>query len=137
MDGNLLLEVLTPMRKVLSAQVSECAFPTEERGYYGILPGHTPLLTPVGDGLITFVQKGKKGILTVFGGFAEVSPDKVTILASESESPEAFDVTVLEGLRQNALNAIKEAKDPGSLAAAQKELDATNIRLQATDISDN
>ncbi|MCE1229501.1 MAG: ATP synthase F1 subunit epsilon [Firmicutes bacterium] len=131
MDGHLLLEVVTPERKVFSAEVSELSFPTATRGYYGILPGHTPIMTPVGDGLITYVQQGQKHVLTVFGGFAEVGPDRVTILARESELPESLDATALEVTRQEALKRVKEAKDPHDLAQAQADLTAAELRLQA------
>lgn len=131
MDGHLLLEVVTPERKVFSAEVSELAFPSAHRGYYGILPGHTPVMTPVGDGLVTYVQEGRKHVLTVFGGFAEVGPDRVTLLARESETPEMLDATALEGARQEALRRLKEALDPQEAAAAQAALEAAQIRLQA------
>ena len=131
MDGHLLLEVVTPERKVFSAEVSELSFPTAHRGYYGILPGHTPVMTPVGDGLITYVQNGQKFLLTVFGGFAEVGPDRVTILARESETPEMLDATTLTVARQEALQRLKEAKEPLDLAKAQADLDAAEIRSQA------
>lgn len=131
MDGHLLLEVVTPERKVFSAEVSELAFPSAHRGYYGILPGHTPVMTPVGDGLVTYVQEGRKHVLTVFGGFAEVGPDRVTLLARESETPEMLDATALEGARQEALRRLKEALDPQETAAAQAALEAAQIRLQA------
>lgn len=131
MDGHLLLEVVTPERKVFSAPVSEISFPTAHRGYYGILPGHTPVMTPVGDGLITYVQEGRKHLLTVFGGFAEVGPDRVTVLARESETPEMLDATDLENTHQEALKRLKEAQDPAGTAAAQEAVDAALIRLQA------
>jgi len=131
MDGHLLLEVVTPERKVFSAEVSELSFPTAHRGYYGILPGHTPVMTPVGDGLITYFQNGQKRVLTVFGGFAEVGPDRVTVLARESETPEMLDAATLEGARQDALKRLKEAKDPQELAIAQADLDAAAIRALA------
>lgn len=131
MDGHLLLEVVTPQRKVFSAEVSELSFPTAHRGYYGILPGHTPVMTPVGDGLITYIQNGQKLLLTVFGGFAEVGPDRVTILARESETPEMLDAAALEIARQEAQKHLKEAQDPLAIATAQADLDATGIRFQA------
>jgi F-type H+-transporting ATPase subunit epsilon len=131
MDGHLLLEIVTPERKVFSAEVSELSFPTEYRGYYGILPGHTPLMTPVGDGLITYIQDGQKHLLTVFGGFAEVGPDRVTILARESETPEMLDATALATGRQEALKRLKESPDPQALAEAQAALTAVEVRLQA------
>ena len=131
MDGHLLLEIVTPERKVFSAEVSELSFPTAHRGYYGILPGHTPVMTPVGDGLITYIQNGQKHLLTVFGGFAEVGPDRVTILARESETPEMLEATALEIARQDAQKRLKEAQEPTELASAQADLDAALIRTQA------
>jgi len=131
MDGHLLLEVVTPERRVFSAEVSELSFPTAHRGYYGILPGHTPVMTPVGDGLLTYIQNGQRLVLTVFGGFAEVGPDRVTILARESETPEMLDAAALETTRQNAQQRLKEAKDPQESAEAQALLTTTEVRLQA------
>ena len=131
MDGHLLLEIVTPLLKVFSAEVSELSFPSAHRGYYGILPGHTPVMTPVGDGLITYVQNGQKHLLTVFGGFAEVGPDRVTILARESETPEMLEATALESARQDAQKRLKEAQEPTELARAQADLDAALIRIQA------
>jgi len=131
MDGHLLLEVVTPERRVFSAEVSELSFPTAHRGYYGILPGHTPVMTPVGDGLLTYIQNGQRLVLTVFGGFAEVGPDRVTILARESETPEMLDAAALETTRQNAQQRLKEAKAPQESAEAQALLTTTEVRLQA------
>jgi F-type H+-transporting ATPase subunit epsilon len=125
------LEVLTPERRVFSAQVSELQFPTAERGMYGILPGHTPLITAVGDGLVTFTLDGGKHLLTVFGGFAEVGPDHVTILARVSETVEMIDVERAEAARQRALKLLKEAQNETDLDNAQARLRASLIRLEA------
>jgi ATP synthase F1 epsilon subunit len=92
MTEPILLEVVTPERRVFAQQVSELQFPTLDLGYYGILPGHTPLMTAVGDGLIHYTQNGQKHWLTVFGGFAEVGPDHVTILARASETVDMIDL---------------------------------------------
>ncbi len=131
MSEPILLEVVTPQRRVLAAQVSEVAFPSAHRGYYGILPGHTPVMTPVGDGLLYFTQEGKKHWLTVFGGFAEVGPDHVTILARESETVDMIDLDRVEAERQHALKLLKEAESEHDLALAQAQLDASLIRMEA------
>lgn len=127
MDGHLLLDVVTPERKVLSAEVTEVQFPTEHRGMYGILPGHTPVVVPVGDGLVSFVQEGVRRQITVFGGFAEVGPEKVTLLARESETPEMLDADALQAAEREALARLKTGTD----ASAQAELERIRIRLQA------
>jgi F-type H+-transporting ATPase subunit epsilon len=131
MTDSILLEVLTPERRVFSAQVAELQFPTADRGYYGILPGHTPLMTAVGDGLLIYTQDGQKHTLTVFGGFAEVGPDQVTILARESETVDMIDIEQVQAERLRALQLIKEAASPHDLGKAQAALDACLIRLQA------
>ena len=131
MSQSIKLEVVTPERPVFSAEVSEVQFPTASRGYYGILPGHTPLMTAVGDGLLYYVRDGQKHWLTVFGGFAEVGPDRVTILARESETVDMIDLEQVEAQRQRALKLLKEAVTEHDLTSAQAALDASLIRLQA------
>jgi F-type H+-transporting ATPase subunit epsilon len=131
MSQSIKLEVVTPERPVFSAEVSEVQFPTAAHGYYGILPGHTPLMTEVGDGLLYYVQDGQRHWLTVFGGFAEVGPDRVTILARESETVDMIDLERAEASRQRALKRLKEAQTEDDTAVAQAKLDASLIRLQA------
>jgi len=132
MSNPIKLEVLTPERLVFSATVSEVQFPTAFRGYYGILPDHTPVLTPVGDGLVLFKHDDDtEGCLTVFGGFAEVGPDRLIILARESETPEQLDVAQIDRAQEAAMALLKEAKDNTELLEAQRRLDACLIRRQA------
>lgn len=125
------LEVITPERQVVSVQVAELQFPTISSGYYGILPGHTPVVTPVGDGLVTFVKDAKKHWVTVFGGFAEVTSDRVTILARISETVDMIDVGRAEAARLRAMRAASEAKFEHDLDRAQASLRASLIRLSA------
>ncbi len=131
MAGQLLLEVVTPERRVFSAQVQDVMFPTVHRGYYGIKPDHTPVLTPVGNGLIHFTQEGQKHWLTVFGGFAEVGPDHVTILARESETVDMIDLSQAEADKAHALKILKEAQTEHDMDEAQASLEASIIRIQA------
>jgi F-type H+-transporting ATPase subunit epsilon len=131
MSDHILLEVVTQERRVLSTHASELQFRTAARGYYGILPGHTPTLTPLGDGLLYYVQNGEKRWLTVFGGFAEVGPEHVTILARVSETLDLLDVEQVKAERLRAEKELKESQTPEELAKAQSALDASLIRLQA------
>jgi F-type H+-transporting ATPase subunit epsilon len=131
MSQTIKLEVVTPERPVFSAEVAEVQFPTATRGYYGILPGHTPVMTEVGDGLLYYIQDGQKHWLTVFGGFAEIGPDHVTILARESETMDTLDLERAEASRQRALKLLKDAHTEHDMAAAQAKLNASLIRLQA------
>ena len=131
MTDSILLEVLTPERRVFSAQVSEAQFPTAEMGYYGVLPGHTPLVTALGSGLIYYTEGGQKHWLTVFGGFAEVGPDHITVLARISETVDMIDADRAESARVRALKLIKDAETEDDLDRAQVALSASLIRLQA------
>jgi F-type H+-transporting ATPase subunit epsilon len=127
----ILLEVVTPERKVLSVHVSDVQFPTAAKGYYGILPGHTPTLTPLGDGLLYFTEGGEKRWLAVFGGFADVGPDHVSVLARVAETPDMLDPEQVKKERALAEKQVKEAQDPEALARAQALLNASQIHLQA------
>ncbi len=125
------LEVLTPDRKVLSAKVTEVQFPTEHRGYYGILPDHTRIMTPLGDGLLHFVQEGQRRRITIFGGFAEVGPDHVSILAREAETLEMLDPATVEAAYLAAQKAVKDARNPEEVEAAQVQYRLASVRKQA------
>jgi F-type H+-transporting ATPase subunit epsilon len=127
----ILLEVVTPNKRVFGAQVSEVSFPSAANGYYGILPGHTPVMTPLGQGLIYYVQGGEKHWLTVFGGFAEVNSNHVTVLARESETVDEIDLDRAEAARQRALKLLKEAQTETDLDAALAALDRSIIRIEA------
>src|SRR5436190_10197720 len=87
----LTLEVVTPERKILSEVVDEVVLPGRD-GYLGVLPGHAPLLTSLKIGQVEYRQGSEKSYLSLAWGFAEVLPDKVTILADVAERPEEIDV---------------------------------------------
>ncbi|HNX30034.1 MAG TPA: ATP synthase F1 subunit epsilon [Holophaga sp.] len=137
MTDHILLEVVTPECRVLSTRVSEVQFRTAARGYYGILPGHTPTLTPLGDGLLHYTQGGEKRWITVFGGFAEVGPEHVTILARLSETLEKLDPAKVKAEAQQAEKRLKEAQTPEDLEQARTALDACLVRMQALGHSDH
>jgi F-type H+-transporting ATPase subunit epsilon len=99
------LEVVTPSRRVLESRAREVRIPGS-LGELGVLPGHTPLLTSLGTGQVTWFDGEMSGNLVVQGGFAEIQPDAVTVLASVAETVEEID---LEAART-------------SLAAAQEKL---------------
>jgi F-type H+-transporting ATPase subunit epsilon len=87
----LLLEVVSPARRLLSEEVDEVRIPGV-LGELGVLPGHTPLLTALGTGPVSFTKASRERMLVVQGGFAEVLPDRVTVLARIAETPEEVDV---------------------------------------------
>lgn len=85
------LEIVTPEKKVVDTKAEEVQIPGKN-GYLGILPGHAPLITELAVGEITYRDGGSEQKLAVAWGFAEVLPDKVTILAETAERPNEIDV---------------------------------------------
>src|ERR1700733_12380227 len=87
---NIELQVVTPERHVLQETVQAVEMPGKE-GYLGILPGHAPLITELGIGILAYRKDGQTRYLTVIHGYAEVLPDRVIVLAEVSERAEEID----------------------------------------------
>jgi F-type H+-transporting ATPase subunit epsilon len=87
------LEIVTPEKKVVDTAATEVQIPGKN-GYLGILPGHAPLITELAVGEVTFRlgNNNEEQRLALAWGFAEVLPDKVTILAETAERPSEIDV---------------------------------------------
>jgi len=87
---NIELQVVTPERHVLQANVQAVEIPGKE-GYLGILPGHAPLITELGIGILAYRKESETHYLTLIHGYAEVLPDRVIVLAETSERAEEID----------------------------------------------
>jgi len=86
MAGNTFqLEVATPERLFVDAQVTEAELPGKD-GYMGVLPGHAPLLSALGKGTLTYSENGAKHVLNIDGGFVEVFDNHVRVLADHAEA---------------------------------------------------
>src|SRR6476619_3631587 len=85
------LQIVTPERLRLREQVDEVEIPGSE-GYFGVLPGHTPLLAALAIGELWYRQGQEKTYLSIAFGFAEVLPDRVTILARLAEKAGDIDL---------------------------------------------
>ena len=97
----MLLELATPTRQLVSEEVDEVVAPGSE-GYFGVLPGHAAFLATLGSGEVVY-RRGRDEIhLAVHGGFAEVTPERVIILAETAERPEEIDRQRAERARQRA-----------------------------------
>jgi F-type H+-transporting ATPase subunit epsilon len=81
----LTLEVVTPEKALVTEQVDEVQLPGSE-GYFGVLPGHTPLLASLKQGTMWYRIGGQKHELPVVSGFAEVLPDRVIVLADVADT---------------------------------------------------
>jgi len=97
------LEVVTPDRRVVQEAVEEVQVPGSQ-GYLGVLPGHTPLMTELGIGMLTYRKGTRTFYLTAIGGFVEVLADRVIVLAEQAERAEEID-------RERAERAIARAKE--------------------------
>jgi F-type H+-transporting ATPase subunit epsilon len=95
------LEVATPSRHVLSEAVDEVVVPGAD-GYFGVWPGHAPLLALLGVGELSYRVGRQERHLAIAGGFAEVGADHVTILADTAERPAEIDSTRARAARTRA-----------------------------------
>lgn len=126
------LEVVTPDRLVLSEEVDEVSIPGSE-GYLGILPGHLPLLTMIGIGILSYRKGAKKFSFSVCGGFAEVLPERVIIMADTLERPEEIDVQRARHARERAETRLG-SKESVDVDVAMAALFRANARLTVAEM---
>jgi F-type H+-transporting ATPase subunit epsilon len=100
------LEIVTPEGLLLREQVEEVIAPGE-RGYFGVRPGHTPLMASLGMGELSYRLKGVWHRLTCFSGWCEVMPDRVGILADIGERASEIDVGRAEDAMRRAAERMK------------------------------
>ena len=100
-EPRVFFELATPNRLIVSEQVEEVVAPGVE-GYFGVLPGHTPFLTSLQSGEVSYRVGRMEQYLAVSGGFAEVRSDRVIVLADNAERPEEIDRERAERARQRA-----------------------------------
>ena len=144
MAEELTLEVVTPEREVVRESVDEVQLPGLS-GYLGILPGHTPLLTELGIGPLTYKKGSGTRYVAVLGGLAEVLPQHITVLAEAAERGEEIDAARARADLAEAEKKLASASaDPKtdwdavlkSVASARARLEAATRgeRSEATEI---
>jgi F-type H+-transporting ATPase subunit epsilon len=106
----LTLEIVTPEARVYSDTIDTVVIPTVN-GEIGILPGHIPLLTQVEHGELRVTKGSTVLLLAVGGGFAQISGDKISVLAEHAITEEKIDEKAAEQAIHRAELAMKEAKD--------------------------
>jgi F-type H+-transporting ATPase subunit epsilon len=126
------LEIVTPEKMVFSDDV-DMILAWGVEGQLGILPHHAPLMTILQPGDLVFRKEGKEEALTISGGFLEVRPDKVIILADACERAEEIDVARAEAAKQRAQEALKTAATEVDAAAAEAALRRSLARIRAAD----
>jgi F-type H+-transporting ATPase subunit epsilon len=105
--GRILLEVVTPERQVLSTEVDEVSAPGA-LGYFGVLPGHTPFITTLGVGELRYRSGNQWEYLSITWGYAEVLPNKVTVLTETAEMAEEIDIERAERAKRRAEERLRE-----------------------------
>jgi F-type H+-transporting ATPase subunit epsilon len=132
LPSHLRLEIVTPDRAVVAEQVDEVEIPGAE-GYFGVLPGHTPLLAMLKVGELWYRKGSEKFYLSIAFGFAEVLPDRVTILAELAERPEEIDLARAEAARKRAEERLATPSPPDvDFERARIALMKSLIRIQVS-----
>jgi len=127
--SHLTLEIVTPDRSVVHERVDEVEIPGAD-GYFGVLPGHTPLLASLQVGVLWYRKGDEKSYLSIAFGFAEVLPDRVTILARICERAEEIDVGRAEAERRRAEEQLARARADVDMERARASLMKAMVRLQ-------
>jgi len=124
------LEIVTPAKQVVKDVAAEEAQIPGLDGYLGILPGHAPLITELKSGELTYRASGTTKTLSVAWGFAEVLPDKVTILAETCERPEEIDVARAEKSKGRAEERLKSNNPEIDYTRAEDALQRAETRIK-------
>ena len=125
------LVVVTPERQLLREAVAEVEIPGKE-GQLGVLPGHAPLMTELGIGVLSYklTASSQPVILAVIQGFAEVLPDRVTVLAETAERAEEIDLARAEAAKARAEKRLASTDTNIDWDRAVVALERALIRIQ-------
>lgn len=130
--ATLKLEIITAERQVLSEDVNTVVAPGVD-GELGILPHHAPLITILKPGEILTRKDGQETYLFVSGGFLEVRPDKIIILADACERCEEIDIERAEAAKRRAEERLRTHPPEADLARAQGALLRSLVRLKVAE----
>jgi F-type H+-transporting ATPase subunit epsilon len=125
------LQIVTPERRIVHEQVDEVEIPGSE-GYFGVLPGHTPLLASLAVGELWYRKGQEKFFLSIAFGFAEVLPDRVTILARIAERAEEISVERAQAARKRAEERLATTMSDVDYERARLSLMKSVARLQVS-----
>ncbi|MBI2188623.1 MAG: F0F1 ATP synthase subunit epsilon [Acidobacteria bacterium] len=129
LPNKLLLEIVTPDRSLVREEVDDLQLPGAE-GYLGVLPGHAPLLATLKVGELWYRVGQERQYLSIAGGFVEVLPDRVTVLAQIAERAQEIDVARAEAARTRAEERLARPSPDIDLERARIALMKALIRLQ-------
>ncbi len=120
-EGKMMLDIVTPERKLVSAEVDEVTAPGFY-GEFGVLPQHTPYLCQLGVGVLSYRTGSARYFISIIDGYAEVGPDKITILAESAERAEDIDASRAQESRQRAQERMGGQKSEEELDFDRAEL---------------
>jgi F-type H+-transporting ATPase subunit epsilon len=123
MPEQIQLDVVTPERRVLAETVEMVTVPGFG-GELGILPGHTPLISRLQTGVLSYVQGGRTQQLHVSGGFVEVTDDRVSVLADVAERPEEIDAARARLARERV------EKSLSGWTGAEEDFEKARVKLE-------
>jgi len=128
--AKLQVEIVTGERVVFTENDVDMVVAPGSDGVLGILPRHAPLITTLAAGELRVKKAGREQSLVVFGGFMEVTPEKVIVLADTAERAEEIDVSRAEAARGRAQAEIGRRASTIELAQAEAALRRASLRLQ-------
>ncbi len=125
------LEIVTPERRILDAEVDSVTVPTAT-GEAGILPNHAPLVSALKPGVVSYTAKGNSDKFAITGGFVEVSSNRVSVLADSAESPDEIDITAVKADREAAEKALAAASQSSleETESIRERLESAQVKLQ-------
>jgi F-type H+-transporting ATPase subunit epsilon len=126
------LQIVTPEKKVVDTAATEAQIPGKN-GYLGVLPGHAPLITELAVGEVTFRAGAEEQRLAVAWGFAEVLPNKVTILAETAERPSEIDVERARKSKEHAEQLLTSGDPNIDVERTLDSLHKAETRLQVAE----
>jgi F-type H+-transporting ATPase subunit epsilon len=115
-------DLVSPEQLLFSGEVDQVDVPGSE-GDFGVFAGHAPLVSLLRPGILTIVEAGAPRRILVFGGFAEVGPNGLTVLADMATPVEDVDPAVIEGAIKDTEEDVADAKDNAARDRAQHKLD--------------
>jgi F-type H+-transporting ATPase subunit epsilon len=126
------LEIVTPERLAFSDTVDAVVVPGSE-GELGVLPHHAPLVSTLGVGELRIRKGGQEESFAIVGGFLQVRPDRVVVMAETADMASEIDVEKVEAARREAEQALQSADGPADLSAARAALQAALMRLRVAE----
>jgi F-type H+-transporting ATPase subunit epsilon len=129
-EGILHLEIATPVRQMVETEILEAQIPCLD-GFIGVLPGHAALISELKPGVLTYRTTTETKVMAVYGGFVEVLPDRVRVLADDAERKEEIDIQKAQQALEDATNGLKGEGIESDPAVALLVAQRAEARLEA------